>query len=185
MSCCIHAVNMLSLPAGPSACPAVLPPGKFMSQGLVRLCPQGFYRETWVTFDSPNGTLCKPCRPGITTEGAGSGPASMCNVVIPGFGIAAIKNVTGPGSIPALPTNTTSDGGLPAATMCDYGYYSLGGYCAECPSATITRSRGAKSVEECSKCLTWLHLFASKSKGMHDGPCSVVQKLHCRLYCPT
>lgn len=131
--------------------PAVLPPGKFMSQGLVRLCPQGYYREDYVQFDAANGTVCLPCRPGITTAGPGAGAASLCNVVVDGHGIAAINNVTGPQNIPALPTDL-SNGGLPEAPVCDFGYYSFDGYCAQCPSATVTRSRGAKSIEECSEC---------------------------------
>jgi hypothetical protein len=139
---------MLTLSA--PCCHAVLPPGKFMSQGLVRLCPQGFWREFYVPFDAANGTTCTPCRPGITTDGAGSPQSSLCNKVVPGWGLAAVNNVTGAQDIPALPTNITN-GGLPQAYLCDFGYYSLNGYCAQCPSATMTRARGAKSIEECSE----------------------------------
>ena len=123
-----------------------------MSQGLVRSCPQGFYRENYVPFDAAVGTLCLPCRPGITTAGAGAGFASLCNRVVPGHGIAAINNVTGPLSIPVMPTDL-SNGGLPEAPVCDIGYYSLMGYCAECPGSTVTRAKGAESIEECSECL--------------------------------
>jgi hypothetical protein len=121
-----------------------------MSQGLVRLCPQGFWRENYVAFDSANGTKCSPCRPGITTDGPGAELSSLCNKVVLGWGIAAVNNVTGPQDIPALPTNISS-GGLPQAYLCDFGYYSLNGYCAQCPSATTTRTQGAKVVEECSE----------------------------------
>jgi hypothetical protein len=120
-----------------------------MSQGLVRICPQGFYRENWVDFDAANGTLCQPCRPGITTDGAGAGLASLCNRVLPGYGIDTITNVTGPSSIPALPQRAD---GLPNATVCDIGFYSLNGYCAECPSGTVTTVKGAKAIEECGEC---------------------------------
>ena len=115
----------------------------------MRICPQGFSRENWVDFDAAIGTLCLPCRPGITTNGAGAGLASLCNVVLPGYGIDVVTNVTGPDSIPPLPTNRTD--GLPNATICDIGFYSLGGYCAECPAGTVTRVKGAKSIEECSE----------------------------------
>lgn len=124
-----------------------------MSQGLVRVCPQGFYRENYVSFDAPVGTLCLPCRPGITTAGPGAELASQCNQVVPGHGIAAVKNVTGPQSIPPLPTNV-SNGGLPEAPVCDHGYYSLNGYCAECPGQSVTRAKGAESIDYCSE---WHH----------------------------
>jgi len=124
-----------------------IPPGKYVSQGLVRICPQGFYRENWVDFDAAIGTLCLPCKPGITTNGAGAGLASLCNVVLPGYGISEVTNVTGPSSIPALPSSEPN--GLPNATICDIGFYSMGGYCAQCPAGTVTRVKGAKSIEEC------------------------------------
>jgi hypothetical protein len=44
--------------------PTELPPGRFMSQGLVRICPQGFYRENHVDMDDPVGVECQPCNPG-------------------------------------------------------------------------------------------------------------------------
>ena len=42
-----------------AAAPQRCPPGKFMSQGLVRLCPQGFFRENYVDFDAGVGSLCE------------------------------------------------------------------------------------------------------------------------------
>jgi hypothetical protein len=157
----------------PAATRAVLPPGKFMSQGLVRLCPQGFYREHYVPFDAANGTVCTPCRPGITTEGAGAGSPTLCSRVIPGHGIAAVNNVTGPQNIPALPSNLNS-GGLPQAYVCDFGYYSLSGYCAQCPSATATRARGAETIEECSEChfaAVWSERDCLEGFQCQRGPC--------------
>jgi hypothetical protein len=128
--------------------PTEIPPGKYVSQGLVRICPQGFYRENYVDFDAAVGTLCLPCRPGITTEGAGAGHPSLCNKVLPGYGVNTVENVTSAADIPAL---TVPADGLPTATACDIGYYSLGGYCAACPQATVTTVKGAKSVEECGE----------------------------------
>jgi hypothetical protein len=133
----------------PSSC-AEIPPGKYVSQGLVRICPQGFYRENWVDFDAAVGTLCLPCRPGITTDGAGAGLASLCNRVLPGYGLSQIDEVASPEAVPALPSSNTT-GGLPEATVCDIGSYSIGGYCAACPDYTVTRVKGAKSIEECSE----------------------------------
>ena len=132
----------------------MIPPGKYVSQGLVRICPQGFYRENYVQFDAAVGTICLPCNPGVTTNGAGAKLAAECNKVLPGYGIDEVFNVTGPQSIPVLPQNAS---GLPAATVCDIGFYSAGGYCAECPAGTVTRVKGAKSIEECSESRTcWL-----------------------------
>jgi hypothetical protein len=123
-----------------------------MSQGLVRICPQGFYRENWVDFDAAVGTLCLPCARGITTQGAGKGLRSDCNVVIPGYGVQTFNNVTNLADIPT-PTPNEGGGGLPDATMCDIGYYSLKGQCVACPSGTVTTVRGAKSIEECGECM--------------------------------
>ena len=39
-----------------------------MSQGLVRWCPQGFYRENYTSYDAPAGQICLACKPGITTQ---------------------------------------------------------------------------------------------------------------------
>lgn len=129
---------------------AEIPPGRYSSQGLIRACPQGFYRERYVDFDAPAGTICLPCNPGITTEGAGAGFEYLCNKVIPGHGIGSVYNVTGgSASVPALPVSDTS--GLPNATLCEMGFYSLGGWCVQCPSGTVTREMGAKSVEECGE----------------------------------
>ena len=130
--------------------PAELPPGKYMSQGLVRICPQGFYRENWVDFDDAIGTLCLACNPGITTDGAGKGLRSDCNVVLAGYGVSTYDNVTDPSTV-TPPTPTENGGGLPNATMCDIGYYSLKGQCVSCPSATVTTVKGAKSIEECGE----------------------------------
>jgi hypothetical protein len=120
-----------------------------MSQGLVRICPQGFYREQWLEFDNANGTLCLPCRPGITTDGAGAGLSSLCNKVVPGYGIQQLPD--GVTTTPNL-TAAITTGGLPTASLCELGYYSLNGYCVSCPSGTVTTAKGAKSIEECSEC---------------------------------
>ena len=121
-----------------------------MSQGLVRMCPQGFYRENYVDFDAAVGTLCLACNPGITTQGAGKGLRSDCNVVLPGYGVQTFDNVTDPSAIEP-PTPTQEGGGLPNATMCDIGYYSLKGQCVDCPRDTVTTVRGAKSIDECGE----------------------------------
>jgi hypothetical protein len=110
-------------------CISEVPPGRYTSQGLVRTCPQGFYRELFRDFDDPIATTCLPCNPGITTDGAGAGFQYLCNMVLPGYGVSAVFNVTGPESVPALPYSNSS--GLPSATVCDFGFYSLGGYCGE------------------------------------------------------
>jgi hypothetical protein len=122
-----------------------------MSQGLVRVCPQGFFRENYVDFDAAIGTVCKACNPGVTTAGAGSGLRTDCNVVLPGYGINKVENVTSAADIPNLPASNSTDNGLPNATLCDIGYYSLNGYCARCPKATVTTVKGAKSIEECGE----------------------------------
>lgn len=49
-------------------CPAEVPPGRYMSQGLVRWCPQGFYRENYTNFDAAVSQICLACKPGITTQ---------------------------------------------------------------------------------------------------------------------
>lgn len=122
-----------------------------MSQGLVRVCPQGFFRENYVDFDAAVGTVCKACNPGVTTAGAGSGLRTDCNVVLPGYGVNQVENVTSAADIPALPSSNSTDSGLPSATLCEIGYYSLKGYCARCPRATVTTVKGAKAVEECGE----------------------------------
>jgi hypothetical protein len=121
-----------------------------MSQGLVRICPQGFYRPDWVNFDDQAGTLCQPCRVGITTNGAGKGLASDCNVVLEGYGVAEVDGFNGtlPADIPAI---TADEGGFPNATLCNLGFYSKAGQCIGCPYNTVTLSKGAKSIEECGK----------------------------------
>jgi hypothetical protein len=122
-----------------------------MSQGLVRVCPQGFFRENYVDFDAAIGTVCKACNPGVTTAGAGSGLRTDCNVVLPGYGIAEVNNATSAADVPALPSSNSTDSGLPPASLCELGFYSLGGYCARCPSLTVTTAKGAKSIEECGE----------------------------------
>jgi hypothetical protein len=120
-----------------------------MSQGLVRICPQGFYRENYVDFDAAIGTLCLPCNPGITTDGAGKGLRSDCNVVLPGYGVDTFEDVTDPSTV--TPPTTEPGQGMPNATMCDIGFYSLRGQCVSCPSATVATVKGAKSIEECGE----------------------------------
>lgn len=101
-------------------------------------------------YDAPVGTLCLPCNASITTDGGGAGFEYLCNKVIPGYGIGIIYNLTGSdSSIPAQPLSNTS--GLPSATLCGFGFYSLGGWCVQCPGSTVTRAMGAKSVEECGE----------------------------------
>lgn len=128
---------------------AEVPPGRFVSQGLVRICPQGFYRENYLSFNDPMAQVCVACNVGITTEGAGAKSSKECNRVLPGYGISNVFNVSNnPQNIPALPQNET---GLPNATVCPLAFYSANGYCAQCPTGTVTRVMGAKSVEECGE----------------------------------
>lgn len=135
-------------PPRPPQKTAEVPPGRFMSQGLVRWCPQGFFREGFVNMDAANSTSCRPCNPGITTAGAGSVNASACATVLPGYGLSNIANVNGVASIPALPQVNAATG-LPLADICPIGFYSLGGFCAQCPGNTTTLSKGARTVDEC------------------------------------
>jgi hypothetical protein len=121
-----------------------------MSQGLVRICVQGLYRESFLSYDSAAAQFCLPCNPGITTAGAGAGSASLCNRVLPGYGIAPVFNFTDAASLPALPQ--TGADGLPNATMCGLGFYSAAGYCVQCPGGTVTTRLGAQAVEECGEC---------------------------------
>lgn len=135
----------------PNACQiAEVPPGRYVSQGLVRWCPQGFYRADYVAFDALVAQQCLACEPGITTAGAGARSAAECNRVLPGHGISTLTNISSALQIPALPA---SDSGLPAATVCPIGYYSGGGYCVECPSQVVTTNPGANAVEECGELL--------------------------------
>jgi hypothetical protein len=115
---------------------------------LLHCCPShSAHTPRPQTFDAPVAQLCLPCKPGITTAGAGAKLAAECNQVLPGYGISEVRNVTGPQSIPALPQNTTT--GLPEASLCRVGFYGSGGFCAECPGRTATRETGAKTVESC------------------------------------
>lgn len=140
------------LPFSPSLEPpptcAEVPPGRFVSQGLVRWCAQGFYRESYVNYEAAVAQICLACQPGITTPGAGAKLAADCNRVLPGHGIQTLTNVTGPQDIPALPV---SGGGLPTAGVCSIGFYSSGGFCVQCPAGSITRNLGAKAIEECGE----------------------------------
>ena len=117
----------------------------------MRVCPQGFFRENYVEFDAAIGTVCKACNPGVTTAGAGAKLRSECNVVLPGYGIAPVDNATTAAQVPALPSSNSTDNVLPPASLCDLGYFSVGGYCARCPSLTATTAKGAKSIEECGE----------------------------------
>jgi hypothetical protein len=135
-----------------------------MSQGLVRICPQGFYRETYRTFDDALAQVCVACNPGITTAGAGSVSPLNCSVVLLGYGINNTGPATGPGGVTPTPLGPTPPGGLPAATVCAIGYYSSQtvGSCIACPSNTTTRSNGSKTIEECGEwqgCLLLLLLL--------------------------
>lgn len=130
---------------------AGVPPGRYLSQGLVRWCPQGFYRENYVPFDSDVAQICLACKPGVTTPGAGAKLASDCSVVLPGYGIQSLTNVSTPADIPALPYSSS---GLPEAHVCGIGYYSAGGYCVLCPWGAVTANYGSKAIEQCSEC--WL-----------------------------
>lgn len=121
-----------------------------MSQGLVRICPQGYYRESFLNYDLAAAQTCIPCNQGITTAAAGAGSVSLCNRVLPGYGIAPVFNVADAAALPALPQ--TSEGGLPNATMCGLGFYSTSGYCVQCPAGTVTTRLGAQAAEECGEC---------------------------------
>jgi len=147
-ACCSLVVARCS--GSPAACVTEVPPGRYISQGLVRWCPQGFYRENYTNFDAAVSQICLPCQPGITTEGSGAQLASDCNRVLPGYGIQTLTNISSPSQVPTLPS---SSNGLPAATMCDIGYYSLGGYCVQCEGGALTRNQGAKVAEECGESL--------------------------------
>ena len=139
-----------SLSAAAAAAAAEVPPGKYVSQGLVRTCPQGFYRENYESYDAAVAQKCVACNRGITTAGAGAKLASECNKVVAGYGIQNLPAINGSvQGIPVLQQNATN--GLPNATVCDLGYYSTGGFCAQCPSGTVTRVLGAKSIEECGE----------------------------------
>jgi hypothetical protein len=126
-----------------------------MSQGLVRVCPQGFWRSTYEDFDAAAAQVCTACNPGITTPGAGSTAAANCSIVIVGYGINNVTSATAAAGIPALPQNAS---GLPTATLCEVAYYSAAGYCVQCPAGTVTLNRGSKTVEECGEWLKggWL-----------------------------
>lgn len=136
-----------------SFAPAEVPPGRYMSQGLVRICPQGFFRANYEAFDAAVAQKCLPCNPGITTDGPGAKSAAECRRVLPGYGIINIPALNSTADIPALPSTDNSTTGLPNATLCALAKYSAGGYCAACPSGTVTRVEGAQSVEECGE---WL-----------------------------
>lgn len=125
-----------------------------MSQGLVRMCPQGFYRETYREFSDATAQKCLACNPGITTQGPGAGLASLCNTVVAGYGIASVYNVSGPQNAPVYPQANAT--GLPAATICALGFYSYNGNCLQCPAGTVTTRFGAQAVEECGECRGWL-----------------------------
>jgi hypothetical protein len=128
-----------------------------MSQGLVRICPQGFYRESFLSYDVAAAQVCVPCNPGITTAAAGAGSVCLCNSVLPGYGIAPMFNVTDAASLPAL--SQSSAGGLPNATLCGLGFYSAVGYCVQCPAGTVTTRLGAQAVDECGECRElWVQL---------------------------
>jgi hypothetical protein len=122
-----------------------------MSQGLVRWCPQGFYRERYENFTAAVAQVCLPCNPGITTPSAGSQSASgNCTRVIPGHGIAPVPYV-GPQTVaPLLPQNLP--GGLPAASVCGIGFYAANGFCMQCPNGAITRAMGSTAIEQCGEC---------------------------------
>jgi hypothetical protein len=123
-----------------------------MSQGLVRWCPQGFFRENWVMYNAHVAQVCVACRPGITTPGPGAGLAADCSRVLLGHGLAPVPlGAAGQAVIPATPQADAQ--GLPAASLCALGFYSTSNYCAQCPAAAATRSLGAQSVEACSECL--------------------------------
>lgn len=141
----------IRLPVRPLFCPAVVPPGRYMSQGLVRICPQGFYRETYREFTDPLAQVCVACNPGITTNGAGATSPANCSRVLPGYGIGNVQNVTATdqSNIPGLTVNETT--GLPTASVCGLGYYSAGGYCAACPQGTVTRANGSQTIEACGE----------------------------------
>jgi hypothetical protein len=159
----------------PIACPEV-PPGRYVSQGLVRICPQGFYREKYLAFNDPAAQVCLACNPGITTAGAGAKSPAECNRVLPGHGISNVFNVSNnPQNIPALPQNETT--GLPAATVCPLAFYSANGYCAQCPSGTVTLVLGAKSVEECGESSTGPS--AASSCAVHQYGFSNASARHC------
>jgi hypothetical protein len=124
-----------------------------MSQGLVRICPQGFYRADYKVFDDPSAQVCVPCNPGITTANAGAGLPYLCNQVVRGYGISNVTYVDGVITNPALPALAeTSTTGYAAATLCGLGFYSSGGNCLQCPKGTATTRLGAQTVEECGEC---------------------------------
>jgi hypothetical protein len=70
--------------------------------------------------------------------------------VLPGYGIATVPPVSSAADVPAL-SALTNGTGLPNATLCGLGSYSLGGWCVQCPSGTVTTARGALTIEECGE----------------------------------
>lgn len=145
----LHPLPPLPPPPPP---PAEVPPGRYMSQGLVRICPQGFYRAEYKQFDDPTAQVCVACNPGITTANAGAGFPYLCNVVAPGYGIANVTYVDGTLVVPALPAEA-STAGYPTASLCGLGFYSSGGNCLQCPQRTVTTRLGALAAEECGECV--------------------------------
>jgi hypothetical protein len=128
-----------------------------MSQGLVRVCPQGFYRTTYEDFDAAAAQVCTACNPGITTPGAGSTLASNCSVILAGYGTSEDTTYNTPSNLPSPTQPAVPTGGYPNATICDLGFYSKAGTCVKCPYNTVTVSKGAKNVEECGE---WIGLTA-------------------------
>ncbi|WIA13214.1 hypothetical protein OEZ85_006806 [Tetradesmus obliquus] len=82
-----------------------VPPGKFWELNVVRNCPKGLYRPSWVRTDNKTGVACLSCLEGWTTAATATIPVGMCNVLLPGFKLAA----TTPGSEPAVDADESPD----------------------------------------------------------------------------
>lgn len=63
----------------PAALPAEVPPGKFWEMNVVRDCPKGLYRSSYVKTDNKAGINCLSCPEGWTTNNTASVAINQCN----------------------------------------------------------------------------------------------------------
>jgi hypothetical protein len=56
-----------------------VPPGKFWELDVVRDCPKGLYRSSFVCTDNRSAISCLSCPEGWTTAATASQAVGMCN----------------------------------------------------------------------------------------------------------
>eukprot|EP00878_Enallax_costatus_P039056 GHUV01044574.1.p1 GENE.GHUV01044574.1~~GHUV01044574.1.p1 ORF type:complete len:745 (+),score=130.50 GHUV01044574.1:1229-3463(+) len=142
---------------------AEVPPGRYLVQNVVRVCPMGTFRTSFSQTNEESAKICFACPPGITTNTTAATNQSACNVVGPGVSINSTQLAAAQDLAAQAATGVSLNGSSADLTvafnpnLCDYGTYFGGGVvaagssdtCQKCPDGSTTQQRGSTSINDC------------------------------------